>query len=233
MSDDIRTQCLNLADLPTATRKFVDEAFSDVQCSLSIDKKARILQMIMQCSLDNLVTLTESSEDRVSVSLYDGSRETTFATSAMHLLSRIQHSGADFCLPTLRQRLLCMELAILYHKEVMKVSAMMAQGRVRRKRAYAQGEKLDSLPDSGKSAKTRVLDSILQGLDPKEPSTRKVRDRLYTYVRIGSNLDYLAHALGFGILLILPVSTTQPCDFHLMFTFSERDYAHQPLEPSE
>ncbi len=202
--------------------------------SLTSERKCRLLQMIMQCSLSDLTAL-QTLDDTSPLSTI-----ASMATTMKYIVTEITTGRKHFVLPALRQRLLHIYLVTLYHSEIQRVEAEMKQQaeesvrlqnskRKDRKKNTADISKTSEMSrpkTRGKSARNRVLDSIIKEQD-EEPD-RKLRDRLIKYLDIGSRLNHLVSAHGFGVLLILPASTVEPHDF-----LPTIDASCKRLEPSE
>jgi hypothetical protein len=212
--------------------QIVQRALEDSDCTLTKDRRWRILQMIMQCSIENFENLVAAPQDTLSPAPLTISADQINSFNAILLLvNELQESSKEFLLPCLHYRMRLIELHVFFESRIHHEKIQISRTRAIRKRQQAAGEKLDALPKFGMMPRNRVLDAII-ALDKNEPLLQKrLRRRLTTYVNSGSILYLLALQLGLGLLLALPSSSVYHCDLKLHPLNSPRDC--KPLEPSE
>jgi hypothetical protein len=215
-----------LLDLASFSNKqlspHLKDALLDEGCQLTLEEKARILQMIMQCSTDVLKPIGRLLQpaDKSQDAAVEGRQD--FCSTMLILVEKIDRVKEEFYLPMIQQRMLDIQLAKTFTCEIRLEEERMKQERQIRKRMHAQGMKLIRNKDSGKTAKGRVLDRLIHALAEKSP--RMSRSRLTVYIRLGSSLDYLSSKLGIGLLLTLPADTTDVCDLHLPFPLAKNAF---------
>lgn len=183
--------------------------------------------MIMECSLED--------------SKYD-SREITPSTQICtpsapeirdikDVMQDLDRSAREFSLPILRRRVLFMEIDFIFRDQLRKEQRDMDHTRQIRKRAKARGERLDPLPDGGKTVRIRALEKLAESLGNTKAATQKERAHLRTCIQYGATLNDIGFRLGFGVLLALPTSTVDACNLKLSLLCCKG--LESPLEPTE
>jgi hypothetical protein len=202
----------------------IKKALADQDSKLTLEEKARILQMIVQCS-SSFNSLPKGPNVQSSSPGVQSFRDTM-----LRLMNDIDRVTGEFYVPACQQRLLYMQLARMYAPELKREQDQMERKRKERKRSRAQGVPLDPMKDSGKTAKGRVLDKIIN----QSTEQNTTRRRLIGYIRIGARLDYLSSKVGPWLILTFPSYTVNPCDFELPFPDVSNRFSAlaRPLEPS-
>jgi hypothetical protein len=196
---------------------------------LTLEERARTLQMIMQCSTRVLahINLPARSANEVEEVVKADRGETI-----LRLMEELDRTKDDFQLPAIRQRMLYIQMAKTFEHEIALEQHNMEETRRRRRRMQAQGMSTVPQKGSGKTAKSRVLDRLLEG--DHVSASRLLKTKLTAYIQIGSNLDYLASRLGTSLLLTFPVDTVLLCDLHLALPSARNSLPSlvKPIEPS-
>jgi hypothetical protein len=206
--------------------KTIKQALADN--SLAEERRWRIVQMIMQCSIPDFEQLAFAHK----VLPPPFKHESTPAKNILLLMEKLQRTSSEYFLPALQHRMRLMELHVAFENQVRHEETQMRHNLAVRKRLSAAGEKLERLPNSGMSAKNRALDAIIavEG-DDNKTAQKRLRKQMETYTSYGANLKFLVLKLGLGLLLALPSCTVHQCDFKLRPSFSSQDEKH--IEPSE
>lgn len=206
--------------------------------NLALDKRARTLQMIMQCSADASINCIQDSKEH---SFEDGGKSSFngFAPSMLKLLNKIDEILLQSHILTFKTRIMLIELARTFMRETNRIRQEMEKERKIRNRARRYGEDLTPLPEKGQTAETRALKQIVEyqarTLAAHGNLNRSVRERLKTFVQHGKALEFLCTKVGYYILAVLPGSTVYSCDIKLQFP-SARVYSKllgRHIEPSE
>jgi hypothetical protein len=224
---DICEQCLDMSEISEGEVRLLKRAVLDNGCTTTFERRARLAQMIMQCS---------SSQFDACMNHEIGSAEGSLSTprSITMVMEEITRSSEAFCIPTLYQRLLYMELDVMFRIQEQQEIKKMQEVRKQRKRMQAGGTILDSLPESGKSSYNRVLDRIIAQMAAQdESSVRTQRTRLRTWINIGQSLNAIVFTLGPGVLFALPATTVYPPNMALSFRRCRHASLDKALEPNE
>jgi hypothetical protein len=194
------------------------DALTDKDCSLTLERKARALQMIMQCSTSTIERLFgpkhDKKVDQVRPQTFDDNPNTH---PILVLVEEIDRGGDDLFIPEILQRIRYIQLAERFQCEVELETKNMAQERLLRNRCSAAGQPMAPHKDSGKTAKSRVLDRLTRAEEATPKTRRMLRARLNTYIATGTNLRSLCWKLGPSVLYTLPAGTAYECELHLTF----------------
>ena len=193
---------------------------------LSLEERARILQMIMQSSLSYMRQLCQPPDVSRVLAIEEHRSPCQTILDLMEAIDR----NTDSLYPVIiEQRMLYIQLAKTYINQVHQERERMQKERVMRRRISAGGEVLTPISESGKKAETRVVDRLMNEL-----GTKVCKGRLTTCVRLGSNLNYLASRLGLGVWLTFPADVARLCDFQLTFPSSSNSFPSlvKSIEPS-
>jgi hypothetical protein len=200
-------------------------ALADTTDSIAQEKKWRLLEMVMQCSM-------KGYDDRTAVPALQTSavNRTKSATEIQDLIIELDRSIEQYFFPSLHYRLRLIELHVWFETQVRLEQKRKSKERAIRKREFAAGEKPAPLKQSGISVRNLVLDMIINAGTVQLPSQRNLRKKMNTFMKLGSVLHLLVCNVGLGILLALPSCTVYQCDLKLQSSTIEH---HKPLEPSE
>jgi hypothetical protein len=226
--DALHADRLDPASVPEHLLQILNDALTQ-QSSISKEKRGRLVQMIIQCSMEEFESLSKSD-----MSTDHGPRVDGDGMPPRDMISVYNDiaQNSDSCIPAFRQRILYIELYLAYKRQVVPLKEERERTRKRRKRQLAAGEKVDPLPNRGQMTKTVVLDKIISSSNVQYSASQKqLRTRLETYIAFGDTLKSLADNLGLGITLALPSATVQRCD--LKATFRSRSSYNCGLDPSE
>lgn len=196
-----------LADAETI--KTLKSALADTHWPLPLAKKARILQMIMQCSYDALDPIQSSLDPVDPVGIMNADEPCGDAKPTIdQLLQKLENNKRNYQLPAIKERTLYLQIAVTFKEEVEQEKRTMRQEQTLRKRLRSQGQQPSQGPvGHGTSPKTRVLNRLA--------NISEARKRLTQYVQLGNNLHFLSSRLCPAILLSFPADTTLACDFQL------------------
>jgi hypothetical protein len=206
-------------------------AMADMDGTLDLQRRWRILQMVAQCSGEGFKHLTTQKSPVAS-----NERSQTHSQNQLFLiLEELDKTSGDYFMASLHYRMRLLELCSSFHDKVAEHKKKMGKARQERNRMSAFRLPLDPLPDAGKSAKSRAMDEIIGACSDTEPISvhRRLQQRLMTYTDLGACLAFLIVHLGFNILLVLPASTTQPHQFKLLRAIDYYGKPCKPIEPSE
>jgi len=106
-----------LADVETI--KTLKSALVDTYWSLPLAKKARILQMIMQCSYDALDPIQSSLDPVDPVGIMNADEPYGDAKPTIdQLLQKLENNKRNYQLPAIKQRTLYLQIAVIFKDEV-------------------------------------------------------------------------------------------------------------------
>lgn len=205
-------------DLETLSNTNLKVALADKDCKLTLQDKARTLQLIMQCSNNALEAEFSRPENHVQG---PPSEVRNRHEPMLIVLEEIDRTKSLFDRPTLQQRMLYIKLAKLFSYETRREEKRMRLASLKRKRMRAVG--LGATSECRDKCENRVLDRLImastQETTSETPGTtsKTLRARLMSYIKLGSNLDYLCSVLGTGLLLTFPADTCHSCDLSLDF----------------
>jgi hypothetical protein len=201
-------------------------AMSDTQDSIAQEKKWRLLQMILQCSMNSYEARITLPSPQPSPMIW-----LTPEAKIYGLVTELDRSIEQYFFPTLHRRLRLIELHVSFESQVELEHQRKSRERSIRNRESAGGKKLERLPQSGKSPKNCVLDKIIDAGPSQSSSQRNLRKKLLTLIHLGSVLHLMVCNLGLGVLLALPPCTVHQYDLKLqsLHTVEHR----RPIEPTE
>jgi hypothetical protein len=217
---ETHSEDLTEKDVKTIHRALADNALTE-------ERRWRILQMIMQCSIPDLEHVATAQKALTSLSETD----TTSATHILLLLEKLKKTPSSFFLPALQHRMRLMDFHVVLERQVQHEKDQMKYNSDIRKRLSAGGQKLEPLPSAGLSVKTRALNAIIAAGGDNTVPQKRLRQQMDTYATCGSNLKFLVLKLGLGLLLALPSCTVYQCDVKLRPSPSSRHCKN--IEPSE
>lgn len=208
-------------ELP-ANAKTLKLALADTHWPLSLAKKARILQMIMQCSYHALDPIQSRLGPADPAGTMDASEPCWDAKPTIdQLLQKLEDNKRNFQLPAIKERMLYLQIAVTFKEEVEQERRTMDQDRTLRMRMRSQGQQLPQKLGQGISSQTRVLNRLAK--------TSEAQERLTQYIQLGNNLHFLSSRLGPAILLSFPAYTTLACNFQLPFLLAGKRKGLQNL----
>jgi hypothetical protein len=185
-------------------------ALADVSLP-SQSRKARILQLILQCSADEFERLLAngpaSHVARDELQIRNG------VSNIFALVEQIEDS-TDMYLHALRSRFLLIKLHSFFTKQMQDLARQRKHDRVLRRREKASGHTPGPLPSgSGTKLKNAVMDRIIETIPGTESqSQRSWRARLTRHLRVAERYSSMMSNLGYGILLGIPYKEAAPCD---------------------
>ena len=99
--------------------KTFKSALADTHSSLPLAKKARILQMIMQCSYDALDPIQSSLDPVDPVGIMNADEPYGDAKPTIdQLLQKLENNKRNYQLPAIKQRTLYLQIAVIFKDEV-------------------------------------------------------------------------------------------------------------------
>jgi hypothetical protein len=213
-------------DLSGQETDAIELALAEPTHSITQERKWRLLQMVMQCSM-------KSYDDRnTSPALQTSTVNRSAPASEIHdLVTELDRSMEQYFFPSLHYRLRLIELHVWFETQVRLEHERKLKEMAIRRREFAAGEKPAPLNQSGIRAKNIVLDMIINAGNSKLPSYGNLRKKINTFMKLGSVLHLLVCNLGLGILLALPSCTVYQHDLKLQSSTPVEH--HRPLEPSE
>lgn len=236
-SHEFSSECLDDVEMEETSRNTLREALASTETSIDLERKARLAQMIMQCSSNDFPRINDW---KLSVAENTNLAAQNSVRTIPMVMEEISRSKEAFSAPTLHQRRLLIELAVMYEIQVRKEVEHMQTARKLRRRAQANGEKVEPLSNSGKTAQNRVLDRLIwQSASGDRISYKnqqlgsKERFRLRERINIGQNLCAIVLRLGPGALFGLPATTVYPSEISLSFGKCCHISLCQAIEPRE
>jgi len=146
---EFSSECLDNVEMDEDSRNTLREALASTETSITLEREARLAQMIMQCSSSIFPRINDWKP--IVAKNTNTANQTSKRTIPM-VMEEISRSKEAFSAPTLHQRRLLIELAVMYQIQVRQEVEQIQRARKLRRRAQANGEKLDLLSDSGKTA---------------------------------------------------------------------------------
>ena len=207
----------DLKNIPHDERASIENALGDEECQLSLENRARIVQMIMECSnraLAHIHSLAQPADPVHGLAVPD--KEDACKTME-YLLKKLDQNKDVLCLPIAEQRTIYMQIAKTFAKAVEQEQQVMKNDRIMQRRAP------DGHKRKGEKAETRVFNRF-SAAESTEVS-RRLKNYLRACIITGNNLDYLSSNLGLPILLTFPAATVDPSEFHLLFGSARKRFA--------
>jgi hypothetical protein len=216
----------NTTDLTGRETDAIELALAESTDSIAQEKKWRLLQMVMQCSI-------KSYDDRINSPALQASavNRPTSATEIHDLVMELDRTVEQYFFPSLHYRLRLIELHVWFETQVRLEHERRLRVRRIRRREFASGDKPAPLIRSGMQPRSIVLDMVVNAGTIQSSSQRNLRKKMSTFMKLGSVLHLLVCNLGLGILLALPACTIYQCDLKLQSSTPVEHY--RPLEPSE
>jgi hypothetical protein len=207
----------DLEKIPHDERASIEKALGDEECQLSLESRARIVQMIMECSnraLGHIHSLAQPADPVHDFAIPD--KENVCKTMG-YLLKKLDQNKDVLCLPIAELRTIYMQIAKTFAKAVEQERRLMKDDRILQRRAPDGHKRKGQMPE------TRVLDRFSR--TESTELSRRLKNRLRACIHTGNNLDYLSSNLGLPILLTFPAATVDPSEFHLLFGSARKRFA--------
>jgi hypothetical protein len=227
LDHEFRLECLD-TEIREGLKQALNQALSYTDSrwsTVTLERKARIAQMIMQCSSSNFPDLAHG------VTTFTPAAQAITRTISI-VMDEISQSKDAFRLPAFCQRRLFIELAVLFQRQLDRERVISNEDRKRRKRARCIDDSTESL-QRGRSIPNKVLDIIIAEIPGKDKvSQKQLRARLRERIDIGHTLSTMVLQLGLGVLFALPATTVYASELTLSFNCHHASLS-QALEPRE
>jgi hypothetical protein len=196
----------------------------------SQERKARIIQMILQCSADEFERLLANGS--ASHVAGDELQIRNGVSNIFALVEQIEDS-TDIYLRVLRSRFLLIKLHSVFTKQMKDLARRRGNARVLRRREKSAGLTPGPLPSGSRTTlKNAVMDRIIATIPGTESqSQRSWRARLTRHLQVAETYSSMMSNLGYGILLGLPYKEAAPCDLR---SFIPDEYiSRKPIHVNE